>query len=228
MGGAASSQSYTRPELTAFISTAYADDAESLSISEVSQRLNEKARAAAAPADEDLGGAADEENGWKSAVLDAPPTRDERAVALRQIFDSLDEEGDHSITKAEYVTTMSARGMPFKDAVASFNAMDDMRSGRLTVAKFDHYVMKQTLELVSNAFKEMDMADGERERQLSPADVKRFLMKQGLSKDQAIAAWHEIDANKNKKVNFREWKHWASGKLTKLAIDEEQAKAAGA
>ena len=42
------------------------------------------------------------------------------------------------------------------------------------------------------------------------------------------ASSYEIDANKNKKVNFREWKHWASGKLTKLAIDEEQAKAAGA
>lgn len=227
MGAAASTKGYTKDQLVALVSSAYASDTETLTISQVSQKLNDKERAAAkaSAADPDAG---EVESDWKAAVLDEPLSRDDRAVALRAIFDSLDEEGDHSISRREYITTMVARGATWEEASASFKAMDDMGSGRLTVAKFDHYIMKETVELVRTSFKEMDLADGDRERQLSKADVRRFLLQHGLTKDQVMACWTEIDANKNGKVNFREWRHWAEEKLTGLVVAAEQDKAAGA
>ncbi|KAH8048677.1 hypothetical protein JL720_15793 [Aureococcus anophagefferens] len=165
MGAAASTKGYTKDQLVALVSSAYASDTETLTISQVSQKLNDKERAAAkaSAADPDAG---EVESDWKAAVLDEPLSRDDRAVALRAIFDSLDEEGDHSISRREYITTMVARGATWEEASASFKAMDDMGSGRLTVAKFDHYIMKET---------------------------------HGLTKDQAMACWTEIDANKNGK-----------------------------
>ena len=188
MGAAASTKGYTKDQLVALVSSAYASDTETLTISQVSQKLNDKERAAAkaSAADPDAG---EVESDWKAAVLDEPLSRDDRAVALRAIFDSLDEEGDHSISRREYITTMVARGATWEEASASFKAMDDMGSGRLTVAKFDHYIMKETVELVRTSFKEMDLADGDRERQLSKADVRRFLLQHGLTKDQAMACW---------------------------------------
>ena len=170
MGAAASTKGYTKDQLVALVSSAYASDTETLTISQVSQKLNDKERAAAkaSAADPDAG---EVESDWKAAVLDEPLSRDDRAVALRAIYDSLDEEGDHSISRREYITTMVARGATWEEASASFKAMDDMGSGRLTVAKFDHYIMKETVELVRTSFKEMDLADGDRDRRaaLPPA-----------------------------------------------------------
>ncbi|KAH8044881.1 hypothetical protein JL720_16906 [Aureococcus anophagefferens] len=226
MGAAASTKGYTKDQLVALVSSAYASDTETLTISQVSQKLNDKERAAARPGRRS--GRRGSGIGLEGRRARRAPVEDDRAVALRAIFDSLDEEGDHSISRREYITTMVARGATWEEASASFKAMDDMGSGRLTVAKFDHYIMKETVELVRTSFKEMDLADGDRERQLSKADVRRFLLQHGLTKDQAMACWTEIDANKNGKVNFREWRHWAEEKLTGLVVAAEQDKAAGA
>ena len=170
----------------------------------------------------------DPENAWKRAVLDDPISRDERAVALRHIFDSLDPDSNHSVTRNEFLHVAVSRGLSLEEAKSQFSEMDETRTGMITVAKFDLFVKKRTITKVRDTFKEIDMQDGGKDRQLTASDVRRFFLNNGLSRDQISSLWTELDANKNGKVNFKEWRSWAETHLTALVVDETAASAGAA
>ena len=64
------------------------------------------------------------------------------------------------------------------------------------------------------------MQDGSRDRQLSGKDVRFFLLGAGLSKDQAVRVWEQLDENKNGKVSYPEFKAWAHDRLADVAVDD--------
>ena len=78
----------------------------------------------------------------------------------------------------------------------------------------------KSIELIADSFKEIDLQDGSRDRQLSGKDVRFFLLGAGLSKDQAVRVWEQLDENKNGKVSYPEFKAWAQDKLADVAVDD--------
>ena len=47
-----------------------------------------------------------------------------------------------------------------------------------------------------------------------------YLLGAGLSKDQAVRVWEQLDENKNGKVSYPEFKAWAQDKLADVAVDD--------
>ena len=50
--------------------------------------------------------------------------------------------------------------------------------------------------------------------------MRFFLLGAGLSKDQAVRVWEQLDENKNGKVSYGEFKAWASDRLADVAVDD--------
>ena len=50
--------------------------------------------------------------------------------------------------------------------------------------------------------------------------MRFFLLGAGLSKDQAVRVWEQLDENKNGKVSYGELKNWAYDKLADVAADD--------
>ena len=47
-----------------------------------------------------------------------------------------------------------------------------------------------------------------------------FLLGAGLSKDQAVRVWEQLDENKNGKVSYKEFAVWAQDRLADVAVDD--------
>lgn len=152
-----------------------------------------------------------------------PAARDRRvgdhASHAGEIFDSLDD-GDFQISRAEYVRLMVTRGVSAYEANATFSDMDHTGSNLMTVAKMQHYAYTKSIELISDQFKEIDMQDGSRDRQLTGKDVRFYLLGAGLSKKQAQDVWDQLDENRNGKVSYAEFKAWAHDRLADVAVDD--------
>ena len=56
--------------------------------------------------------------------------------------------------------------------------------------------------------------------QLTGKDVKFFLLGAGLSKDQAVRVWEQLDENGNGKVSYSEFASWAKDRLADVAVDD--------
>ncbi|CAH0370403.1 unnamed protein product, partial [Pelagomonas calceolata] len=153
----------------------------------------------------------------KDVVLAKPLIRHERAAVLREIFDSLDDGGrprDFQISRAEYVRLMGTRGV----AAGEANATCRRPARKSTSAKLQHYAYTKSIELIADSFKEIDLQDGARrreferyqspsrtrDRQLTGKDVRFYLLGAGLSKDQAVRVWEQLDENGNGKVSYPE------------------------
>ena len=78
----------------------------------------------------------------------------------------------------------------------------------------------KSIELIADSFKEIDLQDGSRDRQLSGKDVRFFLLGAGLSKDQAHRVWEQLDENGNGKVSYSEFASWAKDRLADVAVDD--------
>ena len=99
----------------------------------------------------------------------------------------------------------------------------------------------KSIELIADSFREIDLQDGSRDRQLSGKDVRFFLLGAGLSKDQAVRVWEQLDENGNGKVSYperdaarkskllrksthlwmlRRFKAWTQDRLADVAVDE--------
>ena len=78
----------------------------------------------------------------------------------------------------------------------------------------------KSIELIADQFREIDLQDGSRDRQLSGKDVRFFLLGAGLSKDQAVRVWEQLDENGNGKVNYSEFASWAKDRLADVAVDD--------
>jgi hypothetical protein len=50
--------------------------------------------------------------------------------------------------------------------------------------------------------------------------VRFFLLGAGLSKDQAVRVWEQLDENGNGKVSYGEFSNWASDRLADVAVDD--------
>ena len=78
----------------------------------------------------------------------------------------------------------------------------------------------KSIELIADQFREIDLQDGSRDRQLSGKDVRFYLLGAGLSKDQARRVWEQLDENKNGKVNYAEFAAFAQDRLADVAVDD--------
>ena len=50
--------------------------------------------------------------------------------------------------------------------------------------------------------------------------MRFFLLGAGLSKDQAVRVWEQLDENKNGKVSYKEFAAWAHDKIADVAVDD--------
>jgi len=153
---------------------------------------------------------------WMKAIDSGSISKAARMGKIRKMFDALDDDDDHVVTRAEFVAAMKQHGMHASDAESLFREMDDSRSGRLTVAKFDHYVAMYTLNMVKETFKGIDTSS---DKQISKQEFKMFFMDHGLSAAQATALWDSMDSNKNGKINFVEYRNWALEAFTSDSLD---------
>ena len=78
----------------------------------------------------------------------------------------------------------------------------------------------KSIELIADQFREIDLQDGSRDRQLSGKDVRFFLLGAGLSKAQAVRVWEQLDENGNGKISYPEFKAWASDRFADVAVDD--------
>ena len=94
--------------------------------------------------------------------------------------------------------------------------MDSSGTGVLTLAKFDHAVGIRVINLIREAFAR---ADASSDRQLIKREFMKFAVASALSSDAASTLWGNLDTNGNGKVNFKEFRDWASTVLDEHAID---------
>lgn len=154
---------------------------------------------------------------WKTAIESGTLTRNERMAKVRMMFDSLDQDDNHVVTWDEFLNTMTAEGISEPEARSLFREMDDSHTGRLTIAKFDHYVAVRTLSIVRSSFKSIDASH---DRQISQKEFKMYFLGNGLSKKQVRSLWDAMDKNRNGKINFVEYRDWARDMLETTSLDQ--------
>jgi len=154
---------------------------------------------------------------WKTAIEGGTLTRNERMSKIRMMFDSLDQDENHVVTWDEFLNTMTSEGTSEQEARHLFREMDDSHTGRLTIAKFDHYVAVKTLAIVRSSFKTLDSST---DRQISQKEFKMYFLGNGLSKRQVRNLWDAMDKNRNGKINFVEYRDWAGDVLETTSLDQ--------
>lgn len=154
---------------------------------------------------------------WKRALDAGAMTRDKRMAKIRMMFEALDLDNNKVVTEQEFVAALSEEGVLEKEARSLFREMDDSNTGRLTVAKFDHYAAVHTLAIVADSFKSLDAS---KDRQIQRKEFALYFMGNGLSKRQASRLWQEIDTNSNGKINFTEFRDWARDTLETTSLDQ--------
>jgi len=157
---------------------------------------------------------------WQAAIASGPITRDERMGKIRNMFGALDLDNNHIVTEGEFVEAMAAEGITVGEAKLLFKQMDDARMGRLTLAKFDHYVAVHTLAIVRSSFKSLD---AKHDRQIKRKEFAMYFLGNGLSRHQVSRLWDDIDKNGNGKVNFVEFRDWALETLETTSLDQVAA-----
>ena len=50
--------------------------------------------------------------------------------------------------------------------------------------------------------------------------MRFFLLGAGLSKDQAVRVWEQLDENGNGKVSYSEFASWSKDRLADVAVDD--------
>ena len=50
--------------------------------------------------------------------------------------------------------------------------------------------------------------------------MRFFLLGAGLSKDQAVRVWEQLDENGNGKISYPEFSNWAQDRLADVAVDD--------
>jgi len=154
---------------------------------------------------------------WKRALDAAVMSRDQRMGKIRTMFDALDLDNNHIVTEDEFVSLLSEEGILEREARVLFREMDDSHTGRLTIAKFDHYAAVHTLAIVRDSFKSLDAS---KDRQISRKEFALYFMSNGLSKRQVSRLWDKIDVNSNGKVNFTEYRDWSRDVLEMTSLDQ--------
>lgn len=154
---------------------------------------------------------------WKAAIDAGAMTRDTRMSKIRTMFDALDLDGSHVVTVEEFVSALKSEGILERDARNLFREIDDSHTGRLTVAKFDHYSAVHTLAIVRDSFKSLDAS---KDRQIQRKEFAMYFMGNGLSKHQASLLWDQMDRNNNGKINFTEYRDWAQEVLDITSLDQ--------
>eukprot|EP00440_Ansanella_granifera_P043421 gb/GFBE01047070.1/.p1 GENE.gb/GFBE01047070.1/~~gb/GFBE01047070.1/.p1 ORF type:complete len:274 (+),score=42.75 gb/GFBE01047070.1/:1-822(+) len=158
---------------------------------------------------------------WRAAIDSGLVTRDQRMSKIRQMFQALDNDSSRVVTREEFISDLQTDGIDGKEATALFNELDETHTGRLTLAKFDHYVAVHTLSMVRDTFKKLDQSH---DRQLSKKEFVQYFLGNGLSHDQADALWSHMDANGNGQINFVEYRDWAKETLATASLDEVSMK----
>eukprot|EP00933_Yihiella_yeosuensis_P081545 TRINITY_DN95184_c0_g1_i1.p1 TRINITY_DN95184_c0_g1~~TRINITY_DN95184_c0_g1_i1.p1 ORF type:complete len:276 (-),score=30.61 TRINITY_DN95184_c0_g1_i1:55-882(-) len=154
---------------------------------------------------------------WTKAISSGALTRDTRMVKVRHMFEAMDQDNTSDITKEEFMAVLIGEGIPQKDAVELFHSIDESHSGRITLAKFDHYVAVHTLGMVRQTFKSLDSSN---DRQIQKQEFVRYFLGNGVSKRQAALIWLDMDKNSNGRINFVEYRDWAQATLQNASIDE--------
>lgn len=154
---------------------------------------------------------------WLEVLNSGPLTRDERMQKVRTMFEALDGDHDRVVTKDEFIVALQADGIEVNKASALFKEMDETRTGRLTIAKFDHVVAMHTLKIISTTYKSLDPSH---ERQITREELMRYFLGNGLDKQQASRLWDSMDINHNGKINFVEYRDWAQETLQSTSLDQ--------
>ncbi|CAE8582591.1 unnamed protein product [Polarella glacialis] len=157
---------------------------------------------------------------WNATISSGSLTRDMRMVKVRNMFEALGNDHSRDVTQEEFVAALATEEVDTKEAIALFREIDESRTGRLTMAKFDHYVAVLALSIVRDTFKRLDAS---KDRQVQKEEFVRYFLGNGLSKDQVMSLWQAIDPNGNGKVCFQEYRDWAKEALTTSSLDDISA-----
>jgi len=136
------------------------------------------------------------------------------------MFDALDIDDNRVVMESEFVAFLAEEGILEKEARHLFREMDDSHTGRLTIAKFDHYVSVHTLAIVRDSFNSLDAS---KDRQIQRKEFALYFMGNGLSKQQVSRLWEQIDKNRNGKINFTEYRDWSQEQLGTTSLDQVAA-----
>ena len=96
-----------------------------------------------------------------------------------------------------------------------FREIDVTRTGKVTKAKFGHFVSVKTVESVLLAFKGADQ-DGN--RQLTGYEFGQFARKHGISRKRSDDLWEKLDYNGNGKLSFKEFRDFAVERMAPETI----------
>ena len=99
-------------------------------------------------------------------------------------------------------------------------AIDETHTRKLSLTKFEHYCSCHTLQIVRDSFKQLDASH---DRQVVKREFVKYFLGNGLSKAQCRALWDAIDANRNGKVSFVEYRDWAQETLAVASLEDVAA-----
>mmetsp|Transcript_32372 Transcript_32372/g.59127 ORF Transcript_32372/g.59127 Transcript_32372/m.59127 type:complete len:275 (-) Transcript_32372:5-829(-) len=154
---------------------------------------------------------------WRKALESGRMSKSDRMGKIRNMFNAMDKDDSKVVERDEFVSFLVDDGVDPREAQALFASMDDSRTGRLTIAKFDHHVAMTTLEILKDAFKELDAS---KDRQIQKKEFKAYFMeKNGLSQEQTSHLWTSMDKDKNGKISFMEFRDWAQETLIGESLD---------
>lgn len=115
----------------------------------------------------------------KSWALAVASVEEERSIYLHEAFKSIDGNDDKTFDKTEFVAAMTAPEklatfgeFSAEEAAALFDDMDNTKTGKMSLAKFDYYFVLKTITNVNDKFKQID---GDDDRQISYASPTAVL-----------------------------------------------------
>jgi len=148
---------------------------------------------------------------------------EERHRKIELIFKKLDADGSKVIKMDEFVAALTTRAgdsiwgaFSADDARALFKQIDVTRTGKITKAKFGHFVDVKSVEAIRAMFKE---ADNDGNRQISSGEFKNFARRTSIPRSRVDALWAKLDANDNGRVSWREFVAFAEGRMKPATID---------
>jgi len=125
----------------------------------------------------------------------------ERSVGIKQLFKSMDRDGNLILSRSEFILGMILLGKDFDDGMKIFSEIDRDGSKFICLAEYDLWVADKTLDLAREKFLAMD-TDGN--RLLSQKEFSVLMKELKIRKSKSEAIFAKISGGKSN-INFRDF-----------------------
>jgi len=140
----------------------------------------------------------------------------ERMVKVRELFRSIDLNGDKLVDWYEfYEAITSMEGVSVDEALKLFKELDKNSSGKISLNELDTHIRHLTFMEAKVRF----LGIVGKDKVIDRKDWKLFCQKLNMSKSKMEKIWTKMDADRSGRVTYREFDDYVNLELTSGVLD---------